>query len=458
MRITSLLSKLILEQSRFQVLYDKMVKPATPKKEGQKASKKGIMDFETLKKIIFADPTTKAPENFDVEGASEQDMEKVKVGKYVQWLLKNYVSPKLSDMGLQGEVDPKSSEYKKARKEFDRLFFEDLYKQTERLEFYEKAKQYLPQEARDINKLTINTLFDTIKDFELPEKKRKEAEKKEAKKTREGFNHAGGEIMFQGPKWTLIKISDQGQMGRDAAIWYGGFKEHKNGESDWCTSSPGLHYFEGYIKDGPLYVVFPNDDKGQVGKKTGLPKERYQFHFPSSQFMDRDDRQINLVSFLNNEASELKNFFKEEFAKGLTKLNGTRIEVNYPDSSAGKFVALYGFDELFESLPTTLENMTIQNKSKEIIALDIPKSIGRFKNMDALMLVNMVKSIPNEIGQLKALSFLSLPNNPNLKSLPESIANIENLAFVNLKDSNPTIPEKLKSRLVDEGGGFYFVE
>ena len=82
MKITTLLSNLILENARFQVLFDANVKP----KSSDKGKAKGIMDFETLKEIIFADPTTKAPENFDIEGASAQDMEKVKVGKFVQWL------------------------------------------------------------------------------------------------------------------------------------------------------------------------------------------------------------------------------------------------------------------------------------------------------------------------------------------------------------------------------------
>lgn len=459
MRITELLSKLITEQSRFQVLYDKMVKPA-PTKEGQKGKPKGIMDFEVLKNIIFADPTTKAPENFDKEGASIQDMDNVKVGKYVQWLLKNFISPKPIDLDIEGEVDPNSKQFKAAKKEYERLFLEDLYKQTERLEFYEKAKQYLPQEQRDINKLSIKDLFNIFANFQLPEKKKKAEEKKEAKKSREGFNHKGGEIMFQGPNWTLIKISDKGQTGKDAAIWYGGYKDHRNGESDWCTSSPGLTYFDGYIKDGPLYVIFPNDDKGEVGARTGLPKERYQFHFPSNQFMDRDDHQVNLVEFLNGKMSELKEYFKPEFAKGLLKVGGKKLDISYPSSSAGKFIALYGFDELFESIPDDVQNITINNNSNEDIALDVPKSIGRFKQLDAIMLNNIVRSIPDEIGQLPLLGFLALPNNKKLVSLPESIANLEQLTFINLKGSNPNvkIPPKLKQKMNDEGGGFYFVE
>ena len=457
MRITELLSKLITEQSRFQVLYDKMVKPA-PAKEGQKGKPKGLMDFEILKDIIFADPSTKAPENFDKEGANVQEMEKVKVGKYVQWLLKNFISPKTSELGIEGEVDPKSKQFQNAKKEYERLFLEDLFKQTERLEFYEKAKQYLPQEQRDINKLSIRDLFNIYANFELPEKKKKAEEKKEAKKSREGFNHKGGEIMYQGPNWTLIKISDKGQTGKDAAIWYGGYKEHKQGESDWCTSSPGLNYFEGYVKDGPLYVIFPNDDKGEVGKKTGLPKERYQFHFPSSQFMDRDDHQINLVEFLNGKGVEMKEYFKPEFAKGLLKLNGTTLEITYPSSTAAKFIALYGFDDLFEVLPENLKSIRMNNSSSEEIALDIPPSIGRFTELDSLMLNNMVKSVPNEIGKLKKLGFLAFPNCPKLKSIPESIADIPTLTFLNLKGSpNVKIPERVKEKLTDEGGGFYFM-
>ena len=460
MRITSLLSKLILEQSRFQVLFDKMVKPpVSPDKKKTKA--KGLMDFETLKTIIFADPTTKAPEGFNVESATETDMDPVKVGKYTQWLLKNFVNPSMSELELPAdqEIDRTSKAYKSATMEFRRLFLEDLYKTTDDLKKFERAKTYLPQEQRDINKFTPRTLFDTLADFQIPEKKKAEMEKKEAKKSREGFNHAGGEIIYEGPKWTMIRITDQGQVGKDAAIWYGGFHEYDQGESRWCTSSPGLSYFNGYIKDGPLYVIFPNDDKGLVGKKTGLPQERFQFHFPSNQYTDRHDRQINLVEYLNGPMSDLKEFFKPEFAKGLVNKGGNKVEINYPDSSAGKFVALYGFDDLFDSLPQDIEHLLINNKSKEDIALVVPESLGRFTSLQALLLQNIVKSLPESIGKLSNLNFLALPNNKHLVSLPVGIGNIPGLAFINLKDSNPNvkIPPALQEKLSNEGNGFYYV-
>lgn len=466
MRFKSVLKKIITEQSRFQVLFDKMVKPKA-EKEGKPGKPKGLMEFETLKTIIMADPTTKAPENFDVSSADIEEMEKVKVGKYTQWLLKNFVVPSFGEE--EKGLEPGTKEYSNAVKRYRELFLEDLHKVTSDLQEFEKVKQYLPQESRDINKLTPKSLYVTIRDFKLPEKKQKELEKKQVKKTRSGFSHAGGEILFEGNDWTLIRISDKGATGKDAAVWYGGYQDSKNDESRWCTSAPGLTYFETYIKNGPLYVVFPNNDKGEIGKRTGLPKERYQFHFPSSQFMDRDDHQINLVDFLNNKAKELKEFFKFEFAKGLTTSSGEKMEINYPNSSAGKFVALYGFDELFETAPDTITNLIIVNSSRDEVALDVPSSLGKFKKLEALVLDNMVKTLPGTIADLKNLSFLSLPNNKKLESLPETlvttdkdgepIVSLPELAFINLKDSNPNviIPETLKELMLDQGNGFYYV-
>jgi Leucine-rich repeat (LRR) protein len=453
MKLTNTLRGLIIENARFEVLYDKYVAPSKKGQDGKPL--KGVMDFDTLKKIIMADPTSRVPENFDIDGASINDMDKIKVGSYTNWLLNKYKSPELTPE--EKELDFKSPEFKRAVMRSRGLFMEDLYKVSDDLKKFEKAKPHLPQDQRDINKYTISSLFNTLDNFVIPEKAKKKEEEKIAKKSRDGFKHAGGEIVFEGNDWTMIRISDQGQIGKDAAIYYGGFHEYDEGESRWCTSSPGLTYFTTYIKDGPLYVIFPNDDKGEVGKKTGLPKERYQFHFPSNQYMDRSDRQVPLVELLNGKMSELKDFFKPEFAKGLTTRGGEKVEINYPESAAGKFIALYGFDELFDSLPENISYLWINNKSKEDIALDVPPTLTRFKNLKALMLQNIVRSLPNNIGELTNLQYLSLPENKNLTSLPESLINCPELLFISLKDGNPNvkIPEKLLETLQSEGDGFY---
>jgi hypothetical protein len=205
-------------------------------------------------------------------------------------------------------------------------------------------------------------------------------------------------------------------------------------------------------------VILANDDKGKVGGRTGLPQERYQFHFPSNQFMDRLDHRIELIDFLNGVGSELKEYFKPEFARGLTTSGGKKVEIEYPSSSAAKFIALYGFDEFFGSLPDDITNLLFNNKSNENISLDVPSTIGRFKSLEALLLMKCVKSLPKEISNLKNLSFLSLPDNPNLKSLPDTIADLPSLMFVNLKGTNPKLSEKFLSLFSEEGvkgSGFF---
>ena len=256
----------------------------------------------------------------------------------------------------------------------------------------------------------------------------------------------------------VIKIEGVDEKAQEAASWYGGYYDYDNGESRWCTSPPNSSYFRNYAKDGPLYVILANDDKASVGKRTGLPQERFQFHFPSSQFMDRADHRIDLIQYLNGSMSELKEYFKPEFAKGMTTSGGKKVEIEYPNSSAAKFIALYGFDEFFASLPDDITYLLFNNKSNETIALDVPSTLGRFKNLEALLLMNCVKSLPNEIGQLTNLSFLALPDNPKLSSLPESVIQLPNLMFVNLKGSKPNLSQSFTEKFGEEGSsgsGFF---
>ena len=460
MKITSLLSNLIVEQSRFQVLYDKLVKPVPSKDPEKKA--KGALPFEILKQIIFADPTTQTPENFDVDGASVEDMEKVKVGKFTNWLLKSLVKPsneELSQIGNIENVDPKSPEYKTIVKEFRRRYLEDLFKLNDLLKKFESYKVHIPQENRDINKLTPTSLTNVITAIpeDVVDKKNKESLKKDIRKEREGYSHPGAEIMKVGTDYTLIKIDGTGDLQREAASWYGGYYDYQNGESHWCTSPPGSNYFMTYAKQGPLYVVLANDDKGLVGKRTGLPQERFQFHFPSDQFMDRMDRRVNLVELLNGPLAEFKDEFKQEFAKGLVSKNSEEVDINYPNSSAGKFVALYGFEELFDSLPQNIKRLHMNNTSNENIALDVPESLARFTQLESLMFTKMVRTLPNVFDRLTELEFLSLPDNKDIVAIPETVADCTNLVFLVLMDSNPsvTIPPRLLERLTETGPMFY---
>ena len=447
MKFTNILKNIILEDSRFTLLYDKLVD------KGGKKPQEGKIPFDTLKTIIFADPTTRAPQSLlqNIETLTPEQMEIVKVGKYTQWLLKNFLKPT-----FEGEVEVGSPQYKKMTKEYKDRFLEDLYKVTDDLKKFERFKGQLPQESRDIAKLTPDSLFGLVKDFKLEKTKGSKQEKEEAKLS---YQYPGSTVAFRGPNWTVVKIEDQSELGKNAACFFGGYHEADMGETRWCTSSPGLNYFDSHIKQGPLYVILPNN-ADKLGQKTGLPQERYQWHFQSNQFMDREDRRVNIIEMLQGKLSELREFFKPEFARGLTKQNDKRLDINNDDSSAaGKFIQIYGYKELFDTLPDDMTQIIINNQKNNNIAFDIPESIGRFDKLQTLLLGGIVKSVPDSICNLKDLLLLSLPNNPQLTTLPVCIKDLPMLGFLNINGSNVTIPEELKDVLEQEGDsqGYYYV-
>ena len=55
------------------------------------------------------------------------------------------------------------------------------------------------------------------------------------------------------------------------------------GDTSWCTASSNSSYFNMYTKDGPLYV--------NIRKSDG---SKYQFHFPTRQFMDINDEEVSI--------------------------------------------------------------------------------------------------------------------------------------------------------------------
>ena len=447
MKFTNILKNIILEDSRFTLLYDKLVD------KGGKKPQEGKILFDTLKTIIFADPTTRAPQSLlqNIETLTPEQMEIVKVGKYSQWLLKNFLKPT-----FEGEVEVGSPQYKRMTKEYKDRFLEDLYKVTDDLKKFERFKGQLPQESRDIAKLTPDSLFGLVKDFKLEKTKGSKQEKEDAKLS---YQYPGSTVAFRGPNWTVVKIEDQSELGKNAACFFGGYHEADMGETRWCTSSPGLNYFDSHIKQGPLYVILPNN-ADKLGQKTGLPQERYQWHFQSNQYMDREDRRVNIIEMLQGKLSELRDFFKPEFAKGLTKQNDKRLDINNDDSSAaGKFIQIYGYKELFDTLPDDMTQIIINNQKNNNIAFDIPESIGRFDKLQTLLLGGIVKSVPDSICNLKDLLLLSLPNNPQLTTLPVCIKDLPMLGFLNINGSNITIPEELKDVLEQEGDsqGYYYV-
>jgi len=443
MKFTSILKKVILEeQTRFEVLLDNLTKPRK-NKDGEKI--KPILSKEDFFNLVQGDPTSRM-NNITIDDV--KNYSKIKAGSYVQWLIKQYLNPKT-------ESGPDSDYYNTEVKIMKDRFFEDLYKVTNDLKKFDRFKNRLPENFRNINTLNVDELYDLVKDFSLEKTKASKEEKEIAKTT---YEHPGGNVEFRGSDWTIVKIDDTSQLGKDAACFYGGnHLESPKGETNWCTSSPGLSYFERYIKDGPLYVIIPNNWQGKVGEKSGLPSDRYQFHFPSNQFMDKNDRQIDLPGFLNSEGNEMKEYFKPEFAKGLTTGNGKDFEISsLTDGAIGKFISLYGFDDLIDSIPTTIQEFKITNNKDNGLIIKIPNNIDRFSNLTTLLFDNCIENVPESICDLPKLRFLALLNNEKLTQIPECIVNLPSLYFLNLKGStNVQVPEVIKNRGTDMGGGMW---
>jgi Leucine-rich repeat (LRR) protein len=435
MKFTSILKKVILEDSRFELLSDALTKPFK-NKDGKPV--KAQLTKNEFNALVAADPTTRL-NDVDLNNAKPNDLSKVKAGKYVQWLIKQYLK-------VPTEIQPGENGYDRELAQVKATFIEDLYKVKEDLLKYEKFKGRLSQDMRDINKLTTDSLYDAVKDFDLTLATTTKSERKTSSV------HPGAKLAFDGPTWKVIEIENKGAIGKEAACFYGG----NNKETRWCTSTPGTdQWFNRYIKDGSLYVVYKQNDT-DVSPETGLPKERYQFHFQSNQFMDKDDRQQDLVKLLNGPMSELKDFFKPEFAKGLT-VNGEKLVIDsFSTGVIGKFIGLYGLEDLIGSLPDTLKEFQIQNKDKNNVTIKIPNEIGRFKDLTMILFDNCIENVPESICDLPKLRFLALLNNEKLTQIPECIVNLPSLYFLNLKGStNVQVPEVIKNRGTDMGGGMW---
>ena len=407
-QFTDILTRLILEQSREEVLLKKFTEPRKKKKK----TLKPVMDKTTFYQLVKADPTTRVAEDND-------QTEVKKVGAYTQWIIKKY-------MELQQEADKEyaygSPDWGVALERLQATFMEDLYKVTEDLQKFDRFKSQIPQEKRDINRITsTDELYELTKQFSLEQATTTKAERvlKDA------------EMVYDGPNWEILVPKT-----KEASCHYGA-------NTRWCTAGSGNNYFEHYSKDGPLYIITNKKDH----------TDKYQFHFESNQFMDKEDRSITLSTFLN-ERPDLKEFFKEMFKRFLDKdqQHGKRVQVRYPNDNVSKYIGIYGFDEFMDSLPQDMIRFDFESgggygNQDKLAARPLPEKFTTFQDLQILHIEGLVNEIPESISNLKKLKFLSLAKNPDLKSLPDSLADLENLEVINIKDSpNVEIGPRLQEK------------
>lgn len=365
----------------------------------------GIISKESLVEIIKADPTSIINENGEI----------IKVGKYTQWILRIYEETALVFDGGHWYSS--------------KLFFEDLYKVREDLMIFhsiKNKKNAIALEKKDINQIiSAEELYELIKSFPRDIVLTKSEQKVK-------IIHEDVQMLFDGDNWDVISPKTP-----DAAIAVSGPPVTR-----WCTAAEGRNYFDTYAKQGPLYII---RDKRKIipsGRASGQPLPVWQLHFETSSFMDVDDKRIDIVKILSEVSNDVKEFFKHILKKYF--LQAKMIDIKYPNDNASKFIALYGFEDFFNYLPEDTTDLAIDCLNLPI-ELKIPKSIGRFKQLETIFLQACITEIPEEIGELESLQNMSIPNNPKLVVLPETIAELPKLLSINIFGCPKIkIPPKIK--------------
>ena len=410
---TDILSDIILEQSREEVLLKKFTQPR--KKKGKILP--AIMDKEVFYTLVKADPTTRLVDTDDSENSVQ------KVGAYTQWIIKQYIS-------LQQEADKHyaygSPDWGIKLEQLQNRFMEDLYKVTEDLIKFNRFKSKIDKSKRDINRVSNpDELYDLTKDFSLEQATTTKAERvlKDA------------ELVYDSANWEILIPKT-----KEASCHYGA-------NTRWCTAGSSNNYFDYYTTGsggpGPLYIIINKKD----------PSDKYQFHFASNQYKGKDDREINLPDFLNSNA-ELKEFFKEMFKKflgGDGKLKDNRVSVKYPSDSMSRYIGIYGLEDFMDKLPNDIVRFDFEvsggyGNDVKLPAMKLPDRFTQFKNLKILHVEGLLNDLPENLGDLKNLKYISFAKNPELKSLPDSLADLGSLV-INLKGSpNVVIPPRLQEK------------
>jgi hypothetical protein len=125
------------------------------------------------------------------------------------------------------------------------------------------------------------------------------------------------------------------------------------------------------------------------------------------------------------------------YAKQLASknLDLSYLPISFPNDSVAKFAMMFGLETLFEMLPKDTQFINLENKSDKVLPFDVPANISRFKNLKTFVADNIIKSLPESIGECGVLSFLNVTGNKELKTLPKSLSTLYCLTFVSVLDS-----------------------
>ena len=171
-----------------------------------------------------------------------------------------------------------------------------------------------------------------------------------------------------------------------------------------------------------------------------------------NQLSDSDIAILNLPGM-----SKLKEEMKSKFATDFQ--SGDNVTIKIPAQKEGKYIALYGFDELIKNLSSNVKFFEIICTEKNYPQYDLPTEFcDRFTQLETLVMENIVASIPENINNLRNLTVLNLKGNKELKTLPSSILKMGNLDMVILRNApqNFTPPQGFEEYFEDMGDNFFY--
>jgi hypothetical protein len=149
---------------------------------------------------------------------------------------------------------------------------------TPALSLYDTYKRSgaFPAEYKDIMRISYNQLLNFIRSYDAPPTELKD-------KGRSTQVYSDSEVR-------VIVPEDQ-----TAACYYGQ-------GTRWCTAATrGTNYFNQYSRQGKLYILLPTNPRDEG--------EKYQLHFESDQFMDKEDDPVDIGWMLRTRFPSLLPFF-----------------------------------------------------------------------------------------------------------------------------------------------------
>jgi hypothetical protein len=174
-----------------------------------------------------------------------------------------------------------------------------------------------------------------------------------------------------------------------------------------------------------------------------ISKKKEKLLTKSLKDLNENDMEVIMSKEMRPYYKSLKTKFANELETGF---DSSFVPIAYPNDTNAKFARLFGLNELFDLIPDNVLFLQIENKSKDDVILEIPSSIGKFTSLGTLVCDNIIRELPEEIGNCRQLAFLNLTNNKELTTLPASVGKLTCLDFVSVMGSNintETLPKDI---------------